>query len=84
MGDDILEYCEAACTACGRCAMDASDAIVMKNNLPIVNYTGHQLQQAIQRCPTGAIVWIETDGLVVTGKENKAIIRQTLLEAMPS
>ena len=84
MGDDILKYCEAACTACGRCAMDAPGVIVMENNLPVVNYTGNQLQQAIQRCPTGAIVWIDTDGSVITGKEYKPVIRQTPLEALPS
>ncbi len=85
MGDGILKYCEVACTACGRCAMDAPNVIVMENNLPVVSYTSNiQHQQAIQRCPTGAIVWIETDGSVVTGKECKPVIRQAPLEAMPS
>ena len=85
MGDDLLEYCEVACTACGRCAMDAPDLIVMKNNLPVIDYSGHsEHREAIQRCPTAAIVWIESDGTVVTGKDSKPIVRQAPLEAVPS
>ena len=35
-GDEILENCEVACTACARCAMDAPGLITMKDNLPVV------------------------------------------------
>ena len=85
-GDEILQNCEVACTACGRCAMDAADnTITMQNNLPIIDYNLAILDPiAIQRCPTGAIVWLESDGTVVEGKESKAVIRQTPLLAMPS
>jgi len=85
LGDEILRYCEVACTACARCAMDAPDIITMENNLPVVNYAKNiQHRMAIQRCPTGAIVWIDTDGTVVTGKDSKSVIRQAPLEAMTS
>jgi electron transport complex protein RnfB len=85
LGDDILKYCEVACTACGRCAMDAPSVIAINNNLPVVNYTNDaQPRQAIQRCPTGAIVWIETDGTVELGKDSRTVIRQAPLEALPS
>ncbi len=61
-GDEVLDDCEVACTACGRCAMDAPGLITMENNLPVVDYTGkHATQQPIQRCPTGAIVWLDPE-----------------------
>ena len=77
-GDEVLEGCDVGCTACGKCAMDAAnDLIVMKNNLPVVNYSlNHNTQQPIQRCPTGAIVWIDKKLGVVKGAESKKIIRK--------
>lgn len=77
-GDDILEECQVACTACGRCAMDApGNLIEMKQNLPVVNYMeDHRTQDPIQRCPTGAIVWLDEKLGVVKGKESKKIIRK--------
>ena len=81
-GDEILRYCEVACTACGRCAMDAPGVIEMHNNLPVVNYSKSiQPQEAIQRCPTGAIVWLDTDGTMVIGHLAKTIVRQAPLPA---
>jgi hypothetical protein len=65
--------------------MDAPDVIVMKNNLPMVNDTiATQPRDAIQRCPTGAIVWMETDGKIILGKDSKTIVRDAPLEPMPS
>jgi Na+-translocating ferredoxin:NAD+ oxidoreductase RNF subunit RnfB len=77
-GDDILEECQVACTACGRCAMDApGNLITMINNLPVVNYSeNHNTQVPIQRCPTGAIVWLDEKLGVIKGKESKKIIRR--------
>ncbi len=77
-GDDILEECQVACTACGKCAMDAPDnLIIMENNLPVINYSkNHHTQVPIQRCPTGAIVWLDEERGVVKGKESKKIIRK--------
>jgi RnfABCDGE-type electron transport complex B subunit len=85
-GDEITEYCEVACTACARCAMDAPNgAVVMQNNLPVIDYSISGLTKTpIERCPTGAIVWIEKDGSVVKGKYSKKIIRQEPLRAVPS
>jgi electron transport complex protein RnfB len=81
-GDEILAHCEVACTACGRCVMDAPDELItLVNNLPIIDYTkNHNSQIPIQRCPTGAIVWIEADGKIVKGPAAKKIIRK---EALP-
>lgn len=77
-GDEILDDCQVACTACGRCAMDApGDLITMENNLPVVNYSlDHQTQVPIQRCPTGAIVWLDNKLGTIKGKESKKIIRK--------
>jgi electron transport complex protein RnfB len=77
-GDDILEECQVGCTACGKCAMDAPGKLIeMVNNLPVVNYDeNHKNQDPIQRCPTGAIVWLDDEGGVIKGRESKKIIRK--------
>ncbi len=76
-GNDILEECQVACTACGKCAMDGGDLITMVHNLPVVDYTkNHQTKEPIQRCPTGAIVWLTEDGGVEKGREAKKIVRK--------
>lgn len=77
-GDEILEECQVGCTACGKCAMDApGNLITMKNNLPVINYSeNHNTQVPIQRCPTGAIVWLDEKMGVIKGKESKKIIRK--------
>ena len=80
-GDEILEECKVACTACGKCAMDApGNLIEMKNNLPVINYLeNHNTMVPIERCPTGAIVWIDDELGVVKGQESKKIIRKSSL-----
>lgn len=77
-GDDILEECQVGCTACGKCAMDApGNLITMVHNLPVINYSeSHNTQAPIQRCPTGAIVWLDDKFGVIKGKESKKIIRK--------
>ncbi|MCF8244755.1 MAG: RnfABCDGE type electron transport complex subunit B [Saprospiraceae bacterium] len=77
-GDDILEECQVGCTACGKCAMDApGNLISMVHNLPVVNYSeNHNTQVPIQRCPTGAIVWLDDKKGVIKGTESKKIIRK--------
>lgn len=77
-GEGVLEDCQVGCTACGKCAMDApGDLISMMYNLPVVDYSkNHNTQVPIQRCPTGAIVWLDDEGHAVKGKESKKIIRK--------
>lgn len=77
-GNGILEECQVACTACGKCAMDApGDLITMKHNLPVIDYSeNHNTQAPIQRCPTGAIVWLDDDGIAIKGIESKKIVRK--------
>ncbi len=84
-GDEALAECTVACTACARCAQDASNgAVTMKNNLPVVDYSRNNThsKDAIQRCPTGAIVWISKDGAVKKGAAAKPVIRKTSLPIM--
>ncbi|MCA6074030.1 RnfABCDGE type electron transport complex subunit B [Fulvivirga sedimenti] len=77
-GDAVLEDCEVGCTACGKCAMDApGDLIIIQDNIPVINYSLNlQSQAPIQRCPTGAIVWIDEKEGVIKGAESKKIIRK--------
>jgi electron transport complex protein RnfB len=61
-GDEIEALCQVACNACGRCAMDAAPGLIeMKNGLAVVDYEKNELASAdaVKRCPTGAIVWLE-------------------------
>jgi Na+-translocating ferredoxin:NAD+ oxidoreductase RNF subunit RnfB len=80
-GEEVLEDCEVGCTACGKCAMDApGNLIVMKNNLPVINYAQYQnLREPIERCPTGSIVWMSENDGILKGRESKKIIRKNQL-----
>ncbi|MGB0524059.1 MAG: RnfABCDGE type electron transport complex subunit B [Flammeovirgaceae bacterium] len=76
-GNAVLENCDVGCTACGKCAMDhANDIIKIKNNLPVIDYSVGLLEKkAIERCPTGAIVWYDDSAGIVKGAEAKKVIR---------
>ena len=77
-GDEILEDCEVACTACGRCAMDAPGLVTMQDNLAVVDYgRKHATDVPIQRCPTGAIVWIDPQKGPRRGAAAPKIIRRS-------
>ncbi|MFP4623763.1 MAG: RnfABCDGE type electron transport complex subunit B [Gemmatimonadota bacterium] len=61
-GEAATEVCAVACNACGRCAVDAPDDLIqMKNGLAVIDRSKSELENkdAIARCPTGAIVWVE-------------------------
>lgn len=77
-GEGVLEECQVACTACGKCAMDANeDLITMVFNLPVINYDKkHQTMTPIQRCPTGAIVYIDDTLGNIKGEASTKIIRK--------
>ena len=84
-GDEILEDCHVACTACGRCAMDAPGLIAMQNQLPLIDYTkNHSTKVPIERCPTGAIVWIDEKGGATKGPAARKIIRKGVLRDAPT
>lgn len=84
-GDEALADCEVACTGCARCAADAPEGLIcIKNNLAQVDYSKNHLATRIpiERCPTGAIVWLE-DGKAVKGGAAKRIIRKEPLPVRP-
>lgn len=81
-GDAAESECQVACIGCGRCAMDAAPGLItIENNLAVVDYSRNDRADisAIQRCPTGAIVWIEKDGERVKGYAARKIVRKTPL-----
>ena len=82
-GDKAESDCGVACTACGRCAMDAEKGLIaMTDNLATIDYSLNAKAEktAIERCPTGAIVWFEKDDSARKGKNAKKVIRK---EALP-
>ena len=81
-GQQAEADCEVACTACGRCASDAPPGLIqIVNNLAVVDYTRNALATPtpIQRCPTGAIVWMEDAKGPMRGPDAKRITRQSPL-----
>jgi Na+-translocating ferredoxin:NAD+ oxidoreductase RNF subunit RnfB len=81
-GEVAEAQCQVACTACGKCVMDAKPGLIqLKNNLAMIDYNKNVLASplAIERCPTGAIVWLN-DGHALKGREAKKIIR---IESLP-
>jgi Na+-translocating ferredoxin:NAD+ oxidoreductase RNF subunit RnfB len=83
-GDAILEDCRVACTACGRCAMDAPEAVRMEGNLPVVDPTRRPGPEEIERCPTGAIVWLDPERGPRKGPAAPKIIRKAPLHDAPT
>jgi RnfABCDGE-type electron transport complex B subunit len=81
-GDLAEAACEVACTACGRCAADAPSGLVtIAGNLAVVDYRKNSQATALptQRCPTGAIVWIDATKGPIKGIEAKKITRKSPL-----
>jgi Na+-translocating ferredoxin:NAD+ oxidoreductase RNF subunit RnfB len=61
-GDEAERRCRVACTACGKCVMDAAPGLIdVRNGLAVIDYARNDLARpgATVRCPTGAIVWVE-------------------------
>jgi len=84
-GDELLEDCEVACTACGRCEMDAPGLISMRNKLPVIDYTAnHATKVPIERCPSGAIVWLDPVAGTIKGAAATKIIRKKALGDAPT
>ena len=78
-GDEPKIECEVACTACERCVADSPEGLItMKSNLAVVNYDENSLASpiAVERCPTGAIVWLDNQGGYRTGIASKKILRK--------
>ncbi|MCW8839484.1 MAG: RnfABCDGE type electron transport complex subunit B [Gammaproteobacteria bacterium] len=81
-GDEAEQECEVACTGCEKCSVDAADGLIqITNNLAVINYELNALatEIAIQRCPSGAIVWMGDKERSRKGAKAKKVIRQTAL-----
>lgn len=77
-GETAEKACEVACTGCGRCAADAKPNVIkIVNNLAVINYdfNADAERQAINRCPTGAIVWWDNPNQSQRGTSAKKILR---------
>ncbi len=81
-GDEAEAECAVACTACERCANDSPEGLItIRDNLATIDYSKNSLasQVSIQRCPTGAIVWLSKQGNIVKGQKAKPVIRKQAL-----
>ena len=70
--------CEVACTACERCVVNAPEGLItIREHLAVVDYTKNALasRYAIERCPTGAIVWLDQVAGPTRGRAAKRIVR---------
>lgn len=82
-GDIAEAACEVACTACGRCVADAEPGLIcLENNLAVIDYKKNAIstRKPIERCPTGAIVWLDDMKGALKGAAAKKIVRR---EALP-
>ncbi|MDH3592707.1 MAG: RnfABCDGE type electron transport complex subunit B [Planctomycetota bacterium] len=71
-GDTAEELCKVACTACGKCALDAAPGVIaMQDGLAVIDYEQNERAgpEATARCPTGAIVWVDDMQFAGEGKQ---------------
>ncbi len=81
-GAAAKKQCAVACIGCSLCAKDAAPEVVTINNkLACVNYEKNEeaSTDAIQRCPTGAIVWLDDEKGVIKGAKAKPVEQTTPL-----
>ena len=76
-GDIAEAQCAVACNACGKCVADSPSGLMyMDGNLAVIDYDHNDLAslKSIERCPTGAIVWL-TESQATHGQAAKKICR---------
>jgi hypothetical protein len=65
--------------------MDAPGLVEMHGNLPVIDYSqGPASKAAIERCPTGAIVWLDPQEGILKGQSARKIIRQGEMRDAPT
>jgi len=77
--DESEAHCHVACNACNRCVSDAPEGLItIQNNLATIDYSKNGLASkiAIERCPTGAIVWKDYNSESERGNLSRKIIRK--------
>jgi Na+-translocating ferredoxin:NAD+ oxidoreductase RNF subunit RnfB len=77
---DVAEaQCDVVCNGCARCTADAPEGLItMQHNLAVIDYSKNDLasQVAIERCPTGAIVWVNKRQGMVKGVSARKVVRK--------
>ncbi|HIJ73008.1 MAG TPA: RnfABCDGE type electron transport complex subunit B [Candidatus Hydrogenedentes bacterium] len=71
-GAEVRRACAVACIGCGLCAKDAAEGLIaIENSLARIDYDKNELAslEAIQRCPTGAIVWLDKEKGPILGEK---------------
>jgi Na+-translocating ferredoxin:NAD+ oxidoreductase RNF subunit RnfB len=84
-GDIAEAACEVACNACARCVVDApEDLIRIQSNLAVIDYAQNAKasRNPTERCPTGAIVWLDDVKGALRGKAARKIVRQQELPVL--
>lgn len=75
-GKTARSQCSVACIGCGLCKKDAPDGLIeIVDNLAEIDYEKNDqaTAEAMQRCPTGAIVWFDDEqGLMIGEKARQA------------
>jgi len=82
-GEEAEAQCEVACTGCGRCGADAPEGLItIHGDLAVIDYSKNGLASkvAIERCPTGAIVWLDSNQGPIKGVKARKIVR---MEPLP-
>jgi len=88
-GDRAEQECEVACTACEKCVVDAPEGLIeIKNNLAVIDFEKYDSvsvdRTPIERCPTGAIVWIDNKLGTTRSSTGKAAKKTPRHEPLPS
>ena len=81
-GETAEAECMVLCTGCGRCAVDAPEGLIaIRDSLAVIDYSRNALASrlAIERCPTGAIVWLDDNSNILKGAEAVRIVRKQAL-----
>lgn len=83
-GRTARSQCRVACIGCGRCKKDAPEGLIeIVNNLAQIDCDQNEqaTMEAIQQCPTGAIVWFDGEGGIVVGdKAEQAGVKRSTSE----
>jgi len=77
--DESEAHCEVACNACNRCVSDSPEGLItLKDNLATIDYEKNGLASklAIERCPTGSIVWKDYNQESERGSSSRKIVRR--------
>lgn len=60
VGDAARRVCTVACDGCARCVADAGEGVLeLVGGLPVIRLPDRVEERCIDRCPTGAIQWVE-------------------------